>query len=75
MRARWPGAWECVRYMGQNVSLSEITAAGFPEDDLREVVRLVRINEYERRQAAGVCITHRVFGRDWRYPMSSRFRD
>ncbi|MEZ5660355.1 MAG: NAD+ synthase [Burkholderiaceae bacterium] len=63
-------------YMEQNASVSEIIAAGFPEPDVRQVVRLIRINEYKRRQApVGVRITHRAFGRDWRYPITSRFRD
>jgi len=38
-------------------------------------VRLIRINEYKRRQAPiGVRITHRGFGKDWRYPITSLFR-
>jgi len=39
-------------------------------------VRLMRISEYKRRQSPpGIRITHRAFGRDWRYPITSRFRD
>jgi len=39
-------------------------------------VRLMRINEYKRRQApVGIRVTHRGFGRDWRYPITSRFRE
>jgi hypothetical protein len=37
------------------------------------VTRLIKINEYKRRQApVGIRITHRAFGRDWRYPITSR---
>jgi NAD+ synthase (glutamine-hydrolysing) len=40
-----------------------------------QVIRLIRINEYKRRQAPiGVRITHRAFGKDWRYPITSLFR-
>ena len=32
-------------------------------------------DEYKRRQApVGIRITHRAFGRDWRYPITSKFR-
>ena len=48
---------------------------GLPEADVRRVVRLIRINEYKRRQAPiGIRITHRGFGRDWRYPITSGYR-
>jgi len=39
------------------------------------VIGLVNRNEYKRRQAPpGVKITQRAFGRDRRYPITSRFR-
>jgi NAD+ synthase (glutamine-hydrolysing) len=40
------------------------------------VVGLLKRNEYKRRQApVGIRITRRGFGRDWRYPITSRYRD
>ena len=64
------------RYMELGESVTDIIAAGFAEADVRRVVRLIRINEYKRRQApVGIRITHRGFGRDWRYPITNRFRD
>jgi NAD+ synthetase len=63
-------------YMEQNRSLREIVAAGFPAADVRRVVELVQRSEYKRRQAPpGVRITLRGFGKDWRYPITSRYRD
>ena len=42
---------------------------------VERVTRLIKLNEYKRRQApVGIRITHRAFGRDWRYPITSRFR-
>jgi hypothetical protein len=39
-------------------------------------VRLIRANEYKRRQApVGIRVTHRGFGRDWRYPITNRFHE
>ena len=42
---------------------------------VRQVIRLIQVNEYKRRQAPPVVrITPRSFGKDWRYPITSRFR-
>lgn len=61
-------------YMEQGASLGEILAVGFDPQHARQVVRLIRTNEYKRRQApVGVRITHRAFGRDWRYPITNKF--
>jgi NAD+ synthase (glutamine-hydrolysing) len=63
------------RYMEQDESIAEIVAAGFAPADVERVTRLIKINEYKRRQApVGVRLTHRGFGRDWRYPITSKFR-
>ncbi len=63
------------RYMEQDESIESIVAAGFERADVDKVTRLLKINEYKRQQAAvGVRVTHRAFGRDWRYPITSRFR-
>jgi NAD+ synthase (glutamine-hydrolysing) len=63
------------RYMEDDQSIEEIVAAGFARTDVERVTRLIKINEYKRRQApVGIRITHRAFGRDWRYPITSKFR-
>jgi NAD+ synthase (glutamine-hydrolysing) len=63
------------RYMENDQSPAEIVAEGFPQADVDKVVRLIRINEYKRRQAPiGIRVTHRSFGKDWRYPITSRYR-
>jgi len=63
-------------YMEQNATVPEIIAAGYPVDDVKRVVHLIRINEYKRRQApVGIRVTHRAFGRDWRYPITSRYSE
>ena len=64
------------RYMENDESVEDILAAGFLAADVHKAVRLLRINEYKRRQAPiGIRVTHRAFGRDWRYPITSRFND
>jgi NAD+ synthase (glutamine-hydrolysing) len=63
-------------YMERNLPVDEIVAAGLPRAAVEQVVRLVRISEYKRRQSpVGVRITERAFGRDWRYPITSGFRE
>ncbi len=63
-------------YMEDDRSVEEIAAAGYPREAIDRVVRLIRVSEYKRRQApVGIRVTHRAFGRDWRYPITSRFRD
>jgi NAD+ synthase (glutamine-hydrolysing) len=64
------------RYMERDDGVDEIVAAGYPRDAVERVVRLIQVNEYKRRQApVGIRVTHRAFGRDWRYPITSKFRD
>jgi NAD+ synthase (glutamine-hydrolysing) len=63
------------RYMENDQSIEEIIAAGFDKADVERVTRLIKINEYKRRQApVGIRVTHRSFGKDWRYPITSKFR-
>ena len=63
-------------YMEQDLSPREIIGRGFAEADVRRVVRLLRISEYKRRQApVGIRVTQRGFGKDWRFPITNRYRD
>ncbi len=63
------------RYMEDDQGIGELIAAGFNAEDVERVTRLIKLNEYKRRQSpVGIRITHRAFGRDWRYPITSKFR-
>ncbi len=62
-------------YVEQYRSPQEIVASGFAQADVDRVVKLLRISEYKRRQApVGIRITNRGFGKDWRYPITNKFR-
>jgi len=62
------------RYMEDDQGVEEIIAAGFDRATVERVARLIRINEYKRRQApVGIRVTHRSFGKDWRYPITGKF--
>ncbi len=63
-------------YVERNASPAQIVAAGYSVAAVDQVVRLIRISEYKRKQGPfGPRITERAFGRDWRYPLSNGFRD
>jgi NAD+ synthase (glutamine-hydrolysing) len=63
-------------YVERNLAPAAIIAEGLPADAVRKVVRLIKINEYKRRQAAvGIRITPRGFGKDWRYPITSAWNE
>ena len=62
------------RYMENDESIDGIVEAGFDRAVVERVARLIKINEYKRRQApVGIRVTHRSFGKDWRYPITSKF--
>jgi NAD+ synthase (glutamine-hydrolysing) len=61
-------------YVEQDFGFSEIVAIGHNEQDVAHVLHMIDRNEYKRRQAPlGVRITHRGFGKDRRYPITSKF--
>jgi NAD+ synthase (glutamine-hydrolysing) len=58
----------------KDYSVEQITALGFDQEVVGQVLELVRRNEYKRRQAPpGVRVSGRAFGRDWRYPITSGY--
>ena len=63
------------RYMENDEGISALEADGFERADVEKVTRLIKLNEYKRRQSpVGIRVTHRSFGKDWRYPITNRFR-
>jgi NAD+ synthase (glutamine-hydrolysing) len=63
------------RYMENDESIESMVASGFDAAVVERITRLIKINEYKRRQAPiGIRVSHRSFGKDWRYPVTSQFR-
>jgi NAD+ synthase (glutamine-hydrolysing) len=63
------------RYMENDEGIHALVADGFEMADVEKVTRLIKLNEYKRRQSpVGIRVTHRSFGKDWRYPITNRFR-
>lgn len=64
------------RYVEWGQSQQDMLDAGLPPDEVRRIIKLLRINEYKRRQAPiGPRVTSCAFGRDWRYPITNRFTE
>ncbi len=63
------------RYMENDESIEAIVVSGFSPTDVDKVTRLIKLNEYKRRQSpVGIRLSPRSFGKDWRYPITNRFR-
>jgi NAD+ synthase (glutamine-hydrolysing) len=62
-------------YVEEDESPRDIITKGQRRADVERVVKLVHIAEYKRRQSpVGIRITPRGFGKDWRYPITNKFR-
>ncbi len=65
-----------LRHVDQEQSREEIVAAGFDAATVDKVLKLVRIGEWKRHQAApGPKVSRRAFGRERRYPISNGYRE
>ena len=63
-------------HVEQRLGTEEIAARGFDRKLVADVVRLVRVNEYKRRQAApGLKLTSKAFGSGRRMPIAQRWKD
>ena len=59
------------RHVERYESADTIIAAGFDATTVQRVLRLVRLAEFKRRQAApGLRVTERAFGTGWRMPVA-----
>ncbi len=62
-------------YVERDLAVHEIVAQGFDAATVKRVIRMVDLAEYKRRQAPpGPRITPRNFGKDRRYPITSKYR-
>ena len=63
------------KYVVQCQSVDQIVAAGFDEQIVGQIARLIDLNEYKRRQAApGLKVTSKAFGVGRRIPVAQRYR-
>ena len=65
-----------LRHVDQEQSRQEIVSAGFDAATVDKVLKLVRIGEWKRHQAApGPKVSRRAFGRERRYPITNGYRE
>ena len=65
-----------IRHVDQEQSRADIVAAGFDAATVERVLKLVRIGEWKRHQAApGPKVSRRAFGRERRYPITNGYRE
>jgi NAD+ synthase (glutamine-hydrolysing) len=63
-------------YIEGHASPQEIVASGIDAKLVARTVHLVDMNEYKRQQAPpGVKITPCAFGKDWRLPITNRYKE
>lgn len=63
------------RFIDQEQSREDIIAAGYAPEVVDRVLKLVRISEWKRHQAApGPKVSRRAFGRERRYPITNGYR-
>ncbi|MFP4476575.1 MAG: NAD+ synthase [Desulfatibacillaceae bacterium] len=63
-------------YVEDHKEPREIVEMGYDKDQVADVVRRIRNNEYKRRQAApGLKITPKAFGEGRRYPIAHKYRE
>jgi len=64
-----------ILYVEEGLSPKEIVARGYDVGTVNKVIKMVRKNEYKRKQAPpGIKLTPRAFGKDWRMPITNFFK-
>jgi len=62
-------------YIEDEMSFRDILGLGCTTGQTQRVISMVDRSEYKRRQSPpGIKITARAFGRDWRFPITNRYR-
>lgn len=63
-------------YVEEDKSFDDICDMGIERQVVARTISMIDKNEYKRRQAPpGVKITPRAFGKDWRMPITNRFKE
>lgn len=63
-------------HLNQGMGIQAMIESGLPKEAVEKTVKMVKQNEYKRKQAAiGPRLNHSAFGKDWRYPVTNGFVD
>lgn len=62
-------------YLNKSLSIDEIVAQGFERALVEKIVKMIKRNEYKRKQSViGPRIDKKSFGKAWRYPLTDGFK-
>ncbi|MEW6068685.1 MAG: NAD+ synthase [Nitrospirota bacterium] len=62
-------------YIEDDKGFEEILSLGCEVECAQNVIRMIDKSEYKRRQSPpGIKITRRAFGKDWRFPITNKYR-
>lgn len=62
-------------YLNQLKSKDQIVTMGFDTSTVEKTIKLVHQNEYKRKQSPiGTHINHKSFNKDWRFPLTNKWR-
>ena len=63
-------------YVEEHKSLAFMSKKYKDQDVIKKIIRLIDLSEYKRRQSPpGVKITPRAFGKDWRLPITNKYKE
>ncbi|MCK5580761.1 MAG: NAD+ synthase [Candidatus Omnitrophica bacterium] len=63
-------------YVEEHQSLAKMLKINKDKDLIKNVIKKVDFSEYKRRQAPpGIKITLRAFGKDWRLPITNKYKE
>ena len=61
-------------YIYEHCDLDNLLIRGYSRDLIVAIINRIKRSEYKRKQSApGIKISHCAFGKDWRYPITSKF--
>ena len=63
-------------HLEKGLGLADIVGRGFEAGVVRDILRRIRLNEYNRKQAPmGLKVTSKAFGYGRRYPNVQNYRE
>ena len=63
------------RFIEEREDAHQIVKAGYKHEDVQRVLTMLQKAEYKRRQSPiGPKVTKVAFGRDWRFPVTDKYK-
>lgn len=63
-------------YVEEGLDAKEIVERGYDSKMVLNVLQMINMSEYKRKQAPiGIKVSKRAFGKDWRMPLTNKFKE